>query len=285
MPQLQARTCALVLVLLCITSVQGSSELLHGTWDAITLVPGRGTVPPNYQLTVEPEKWTVRERYAGRFSRFLDYAAERVGLVYASVPSDEHALCHMPSALTLMLAAARSDDGMRVECQTVWFTSSSLSSLGKDGLLHRRFDPAEQLYSADMGGCLPTPWRVREFYVAKMADDVFVFTGALVNNVSDTKGSCNVHLELKRRPIVPARESSPASMYAPIMMLLVVVAMRLLPRYVLTRRGQLDKASYRHKNPASLTPAQRLQLLRQQREIIEKMKAEDRADTSNRIGA
>ncbi|KAG5464577.1 hypothetical protein LSCM4_00015 [Leishmania orientalis] len=280
MQQLQVWTCVLLLMVLCATTARGSKELLHGAWEVSTLVPGRGAVPPNYELTVQPGKWTVSERDSGRVGRFLDYAAARVGLVYTSVPSDEHALCHMPSSLILTLAAVRSDDGLRFECQTVWFTPSSLSAFEKDGLVHHRFDPAEPLYIADKGSCLATRWRVLEFYVARMGNDSFLFTGALVNGELGAGTPCSVHLEFRRRSIASATTPSPTSTCASIAMLLVVVAMRLLPRYILTRKGQLDKTSYRCKNPAGLTPAQRLQLLRRQREILEKMKAEDCANAA-----
>ncbi|KAG5465317.1 hypothetical protein CUR178_00017 [Leishmania enriettii] len=280
MQQLQVCTCVLLLTILCATTARGSKELLHGAWEVSTLVPGRGAVPPDYKLTVQPGKWTVSERDSGRVGRFLDYAAARVGLVYTSVPSDEHALCHMPSSLTLTLEAVRSDDGLRFECQTVWFTPSSLSAFEKDGLVHHHFDPAEPLYIVEKGRCLATRWRVLEFYVVRMGNDSFLFTGALVDVELGTEKPCSVHLEFRRRSIASAKESSATSTCTSIAMLLVVVAMRLLPRYILSRKGQLDKTSYRCRKPAGSTPAQRLQLLRQQRVILETMKAEDRANAA-----
>ncbi|CAJ1012489.1 hypothetical protein Q4I28_007802 [Leishmania naiffi] len=280
MQQFLASTGILFLVLLCVTTVRGIGELQYGTWDVSTLLPGRGAVPPNYELTVQPEKWTVRERDADRIGRFFDYAAARVGLVYAGVPSSEHAVCRMPPSLALKLAAVRTDDGIRLECQTMWFSAFALRSFEMDGLLHRRFHPAEPLYSAENGSCLSTPWQVQELFVARMGEGVLLLTGVLVSDTSDTRESCNVYLEVRHRPISSAKDLSSSNAYAPVTMLLVVVAVRLLPRYILTRRGQLDKTSYRGKNPANLTPAQRLQLLRQQKEIIEKMKAEDRANAA-----
>lgn len=282
MQQLQVSACVLLLALLCVTTVRGSGGLQHGTWDVSTLIPGRGAVPPNYELTVQPGKWTVKERDAGRVGHLFDHAAARVGLVYAGVPSDEHALCRMPSSLTLKLAAVRTDDGIRLECQTVWFSPSLLRSFDNDGLLHRRFDPAEPLYSADNGECLATPWRVRELYVAKMGAGPLLLTGVLVDGTSGTQELCSVHLEVRYRPIASAKDSSSSSTLVSITMLLIVVAARLLPRCILTRKGQLDKASYRGKNSTNLTPAHRLHLLRQQKKIIEKMKAEDAANAAKR---
>ncbi|CAG9583527.1 conserved hypothetical protein [Leishmania major strain Friedlin] len=282
MQQLQVSACVLLLALLCVTTVRSSGNLQLGTWDVSTLVPGRGAVPPNYELTVQPGKWTVKERDTGRVGRLFDYAAARIGLVYAGVPSDEHALCRMPPSLILKLAAVRTDDGVRLECQTVWFSPSMLRSFENDGLLHRRFDPAEPLYSADSGRCLATPWRVRELYVAKLGDGLLLLTGVLVGGASGTQESCSVHLEVRYRPIASGKESSSSSSLFSIAMLLMVVAVRLLPRYILTRKGQLDKTSYRGRNPTSLTPTQRLHLLRQQKEVIEKMKAEDSANAAKR---
>ncbi|KAG5489897.1 hypothetical protein JKF63_00014 [Porcisia hertigi] len=275
MQQFQAIFCLLILVL-CIMTVQGSAELQHGTWDVSTLVPGRGAVPPNYELVVQPRVWTVRERESSRFGRFLDGVTARVGLVYDSVPSDEYALCHMPPSFSFRLAAVRVDDDIQLECHTAWFSPSTLRRFEKDGLLHRHFDSAEPLYSAENESCVKTPWRVRDLYLTKVQENILLFTGILLDDASGTEELCSVHLQARRRPTLT--KSSSGSAYAPIAMLLVVVAVRLLPRYILTRRGHLDKTSYRGKNPANLTPAHRLHLLRQQKEIIEKMKEEDRAN-------
>ncbi|GET93076.1 hypothetical protein, conserved [Leishmania tarentolae] len=285
MQQLPMSAYLLLLVLLCLTTARCSGDLQHGTWDVSTLVPGRGAVPPGYELTVQPGKWTVRERESGPLGRLLDYAAARFGLVYAGVPSDDLTLCHMPSSLSLKLEAARTDEGIQFECQTVWFSPSTLHSLEKDKFLHHRFDPAEQLYSADNGRCLATPWRVQELYVAKMIEGTYLLTGVLVSGASDAQGSCNVYLEVRHRPVALASDSSSSSTLVSISTLLVVVAVRLLPRYILTRKGQLEKTSYRGKNSGNLTPAQRLHLLRQQKEIIEKMKAEDSANMDKRTAA
>ncbi|KAK7197246.1 hypothetical protein NESM_000670700 [Novymonas esmeraldas] len=281
-PDARVPLCVLLSLLLFGVSVGLASDgLQHGVWDVSTLLPGRGAVPPNYELTVEPGRWTVTERDGGRLGRFLDAAAARVGLVYTGVPGDAHALCRMPEALSLRLAAAQTDEGMRLECQSVWLTPAEVREFAQNGVLHRRLEPAELLYSVVNGTCVATPWRVQELYVTKAAEDTVLLTGVFLHDTATAaEGRCHAHFELRRRSAVATTSSALSNAYGPITMLIIVVAVRMLPRYVLTRRGQLDKTSFRGKNPAQLTPAQRLRLLRQQREIIEKMKAEDRASAS-----
>lgn len=268
----------LLLAVSHIGGVSATSELLDGVWDVRTLLPGRGAVAPDYVLAVQPGQWTVAPRRIGRLGRLVDHAAARVGLTYAGVPEDASSLCRAQAPVRFV--AERDDEAMHLACQPEWFPEAALRRLRKHGLLHRQFDPAEPLYRVDNGTCTATPWLMRELHIAKLSEDTVLVTSRLVRADNAARDVCEAYFELRHRPEAAGQEASSTSAFAPLAMLFVVVAVRMLPRYLLTRRGQLDATSFRGKNPAKLTPAKRLELLRRQREIIEQMKAEDRANAA-----
>lgn len=260
--------------------IQDAVGLRTGVWDVSTLVPGSGAVPPYHELHVEAGQWVLRERNSSRVGRFLDSAGALLGITYAAVPSGEATLCHSTPLQKWESTALRTEDGVTFDCSAEgWFTTAVMRKFAQDGFVHLRFEVPQPLSLKVNGTCVETTWNVHDVAFARVSDTSVIVSGTLRDNSKDAPSSCKTYFELTQRPTLAAKEtSSSTSAYAPVMLLLVVIAMRLLPRYILTRTGQIDRSSYRGKNPGNLSAERREELLRKQRRILEKMKAEDRAN-------
>ncbi|KPA79827.1 hypothetical protein ABB37_04919 [Leptomonas pyrrhocoris] len=277
------RTAVIVTIaVVCAVTAYGENAvgLDSGIWDVRTLVPGRGSIPPSHELHVESDRWALRERNFSRMRQLLDSTAAKLGVIYTAVPSSETKLCRATPSLRFEWAATRSDDGFSVDCLSVdWFTAASLHKFAGEGSFHSHFDRPKPLSVGWSGACVATSWSLRDIFFAKVAGGGVIVSATLTDNSNGTPVPCKAFFEVTRRPTAAAAEKSlSSSVYVPIAMLLVVIAMRLLPRYILTRNGQIDPSSYRGQNPANLSSAHRAELLQKQRRIIEQMKAEDRAN-------
>ncbi|KAL7695113.1 hypothetical protein NQL31_001467 [Lotmaria passim] len=269
-----AVTCAIAAV------GENAEGLYSGIWDVSTLVPGRGSVPPIHELHVEMAHWALRERNFSRVSRLLSSAAERLGVIYTAVPAAETTLCHAAPSLHWEWEATRKDDGLLVDCLPgQWLTPAALRTFEHDGFLHLRFDRPQPLSVMSNGACVATSWSLHDVALTAVTEDSVVVSGTLSDSTTGSPATCKAYFELTRRPMATAKETSPSSgVYTPIVMLLVVIAVRFLPRYVLTHIGQVDSSSYRGRNPGKLSSARRAELLQKQRRIIQQMKAQDLAN-------
>jgi hypothetical protein len=279
------RLLALVLITVgCVAVASGDDVvgLRSGVWDVSTLVPGKGSVPPIHELHVDAGRWRLHERNFSRVSLLFETVAARLGFVYTAVPIEETSLCHSTSLTRWAWTATRTDGGVVVDClPTDWFTAAAMRRFAREGYLHLRFSSAQPLSVAHNGTCVATSWSVTDAVFAKVSEESVVVSATLQASSAGQGASCKAYFELSRRPTVAvAEKSSPSGVYGPIVLLLVVVAMRLLPRYILTRTGQIDRSSYRGRNPAKLTARQRAELLQKQRRIIAQMKAEDQANAA-----
>lgn len=257
------------------------SGLHPGTWDVSTLIPGKGSVPPSHELHVDSGEWSLVERNFSRASQLLSSAAARLGVIYAAVPQEETNLCHASPLLRMEWSATRGDDGFAIDCLAFdWLTASALRAFARDGHLHAHFNAPQPLLVRRGGACVSTEWTLLDVRVTRVSSESVVVSTALQDASSGVTVPCTSHFELTRRPVAVSQKgtSSSSSLYAPLSLLLVVVAVRLLPRYILTRTGQIDASSYRGRNPGKLTPARRAELLQKQRRIIAQMKAEDQAN-------
>ncbi|KPI84485.1 hypothetical protein ABL78_6448 [Leptomonas seymouri] len=271
--------------LFCAVAVNGEDAtwLRSGVWDVSTLVPGRGSIPPNHELRIDPVQWALRERNFSRFSRVLEAAAAQLGVIYAAVPRAEAELCHAASSLRWQWTAVRAGQGFSIDCLLVdWFTPAALRKFAREGYLHLRLDSPQPLLVGMNGTCVSTSWSLQDVEFARVSEDNVVVAGTLIDDSKGSSVPCKAYFELSRRPTVGTKEkSSSSNIYSAIAMLLVVMALRFLPRYILTRTGQIESSSYRGRNPAKLSAARRAELFQKQRRIIELMKAEDQANAQH----
>lgn len=268
-----------VFAFLALAIASDGKELLRsGVWDIAVLIPGKGLVPPTFLLRSNGTSFRSERLSFDRFQRALDAAAESIGLTYTQVPADEPLLCHMPAAAEHSWSFRTTQTSMEETCNTFELSGEGLNDFERDGALTQKFDTPQPLLSHQWNGsCGPTPWLVKEVTGWRLSDSHFIFIGEFDELLEGRVSQCTTFLEAVRRPDPSSTNSPQTSLYSPLLLIGAVLVMRVLPRYILPRRGQIDMSSHRGNKRVKLSAERRAELLGRQREIIEQMKAEDAA--------
>lgn len=249
--------------------------LADGVWDVATLLPGHNPVPPRVVLSCSEHAITIEPRVVSRLENAVQKVAASLHIIRAEVPNEERDVCHWPADLSnISIRIAVVEDQVEVQCNPSLFTGLSLQQWVTGNVAVSRFESPLPLRGSRADECVELPWQLVKWSAHRLEHDRVVVAALLHDRERDTE-PCWARFEalLHEKPA----QRSGTSTVTTATMLLVVIAMRIVPRYVLKKTGQINANSYRGKRPGTITAQERRDLLRQQAEIIEKMKAEDRA--------
>lgn len=265
-------------------SRQPALSLFEGSWDVRTLLPGRTAIPPSHAVVVSGRSITLSEVETGPLYRFATSVGERLRVVHTRVPELATSVCRFPGNgswpnISAVISAEGSElhEGCNAALlsELVDGTVSSLSAV-----YYRRFPSPLPLYVASSSAltedmrCGRLPWFVQALSVQRTSADRLLMSLHLLQEHSDaSKEPCLALFQLSRVQRIPEKDLR--SLVGPVVLLLLVMAVRMLPRFVLQRTGHISADTFRGRGRPSLTPEQRDELQRRQRAIIEQMKRED----------
>lgn len=259
--------------LLAVTHAAGNSlavDALGGSWMVSVLLQDQRPIPPTHVASVSSEEIVITPLPTSRVRTVLSALAGKLKLINVRVPGGG-GRCRLPTEINLSFEVLIERDFLRVACNGGLLSSASLSRLLKENFTSETYSTPPQLAYHDGSSCVTLPWYV----LSASAHVLGRSKGVISFELRDGSGArCRAIFEANRQTSSTQDDSSP-SFYGPAIMLVAVIAMRMLPRYYLTKVGSIDKETYRCGTRGSVAQRRRADLLRQQDELVKRMKEQD----------
>lgn len=250
-----------------------------GVCRVAVLLPAQSGIPPLYQVEVSEGRAHVSHVPQGTIQKKMDDAIEMLGLITYRVPNDatqKYGVCQYPPSFRYPVNASFlfEGDSISLACNEKLLSDVSVKKWKMDQAVVHAFDAPQQVHLGLNGACQPTPFFMTQYQAQILSEGHVVVTVTL----TDASGSapCTATFEVLCDGTTPRSSTGEGTSFkGPVIMIFIVIATRMLPRYLLEKRGQINKDSYRGQRTV-LTEERRQELLRQQEAIIEQMKAQDR---------